>query len=69
MKTLRKLYFLIFKRYQRLELTCLDWPQADALLKENAYKSHDDQWHIAEEEDHNQIYGTVFLERRRRIIE
>lgn len=60
---------MMFPRYERLELTCLNWPEADALLKANSTKQPEDQWHLAKEEDYNQIYGTVFLERRRRIYE
>jgi len=65
----RRLYFKVFKRYERLEFMCLNWPEADVLLKENKNKSEEEQWHLAKEEDFNQIYGTVFLERRRRILE
>lgn len=66
-KFFRRLYFRLFKRYERIELKCINWPSADALLKENRHKPEEEQWHIAPEEDHNQMLGAVFLERRRRI--
>lgn len=66
---LRRLYFKLFPRYERLEFTCLNWTEADKLIKENRWKPYEQQWQIAKEEDRNNIYGMVFLERRKRITE
>lgn len=66
---LRRLYFKLFKTYERLELKTFTYTEADALLKKNEGKPEEDQWHIAIEEDTNYNYGIVFLERKKRIWE
>lgn len=69
MKYLRKLYYRWFPTYERLEMKLFSYREGDALLKENDSKPDDQKWHLAKEEDANQNYGFVYLERRRRVIE
>jgi hypothetical protein len=69
MKQLRKLYYSIFKRYERLELRVFNYAEADKVLKENDSKPEEEKWHLAKEEDDNHFYGYVYLERKKRIWE
>lgn len=70
MKTIKKLYFKLFKRYRRLEMKGFSYKEADALLRANTGKPESEQWHLAKEEDMNIFIGImVFLERRERIVE
>ena len=65
---LRRLYFRLFKRYRRLELRCVSYPEGDRLIRENAEGPEDGRWHIAKEEDDSPLIGmSVYLERRERI--
>lgn len=66
---LRRLYFKFFKTYERLEMRVFTYREADELLKQNPNKPEEEQWHIAIEEDTNHVYGTVYLERKKRIWE
>lgn len=65
---MKKLFYKIFKRYRRLELKFVIWPEADKMIKANEGKPASEQWVIAKEEDTNKAYGYVFLERKERII-
>lgn len=67
MKLLRKLYFRIFTRYRRLECRFVSYAEGDKLIRANEGKPESECWVIAPEEDTNQIYGYVHLERRERI--
>lgn len=68
MKTLRKLYFKIFKHYRRLEFKGFSYSEADKLVRQNDGKQESEQWVLAKEEDGNMLVGIiVFLERRQRI--
>ncbi len=69
MKHLRRLYFKLFKRYERLEMKCFTYKEADDILKKNDSQPEENKWHIAIEEDTNYNYGVVFLERKKRIME
>ena len=65
---LKRLYYKIFKRYRRLALKCCDYHTADRLIRESAEKPESKRWHIAiPEEDLNQGFNSVFLERKERI--
>lgn len=68
-KILKRLYYSIFKRYQRLDFGCFLYDEADELIKQNGNKPESEQWVIAKEEDTNFNYGVVCLERRVRIRE
>lgn len=69
MKTLRRIYYIIFPTYKRLELKRLSYRDADILLRANEFMSEENKWHIAKEEDTNEIIGIVYLERKVRITE
>lgn len=61
----------LFKRkpkYRRLELKCFSWSEGDAAIKNNHGKPESEQWHLAKEEDTNKAFGTVYLERREKIV-
>lgn len=65
---MRRLFYKIFKRYRRLELRFLNYEDADRLIKQNAIFSDTTQhWVIAKEEDTNNLYGFVWIERKERI--
>lgn len=64
---MKKLFYKIFKRYRRLELKLVMWPEADKMIKANKGKPASEQWVIAKEEDTNSSYGMVYLERKERI--
>lgn len=67
MKFLRKIFFKIFKRYNRLELRFVNWKDGDDLIRQNANTTDTSKhWVIAKEEDDNKIIGFVFLERKER---
>ncbi len=66
---IRKLFFSIIPVYRRLELKCFNFIDADELLRECQNEPEEWQWHIAKEEDYNTTIGTVWLERKKRIIE
>lgn len=67
MKFLRKIFFKIFKRYNRLELIFVSWEDADALIRQNEnFTDTSQHWVIAKEEDDNKLIGFVFLERKER---
>lgn len=61
-----KLWFKIIPTYDRLELKFLNWTDADILLKQNSNKPDEEKWHLAKEENTNQIIGMVYLERKKR---
>lgn len=67
MSALRKLYYRVFKRYQRLAFQICTYAEADALIKATYNLPEPQQWHLATEEDHNCTVGVVFMERRERI--
>ena len=65
---LKKLYYKIFKRYRRLALKCCDYATADKLIRESAFGPESERWQLAiPEEDRNQGFNSVFLERKERI--
>jgi hypothetical protein len=67
---IRRAFLRVFKRYRRLEFRSCTYAEADALIRENAFKSERDQWVIAREDDRNLLVGAcVFLERRERILQ
>ncbi|MFH1585236.1 MAG: hypothetical protein ABIB79_00530 [archaeon] len=66
---IKKLYYKIFKRYQRTDYRFLPYHEADDLIKNNEGKPEHEQWVIAKEEDYNTCIGFVHLERRERILE
>ncbi len=65
---MRKLFLRLFKRYRRLELKRVNYLEAEAMLTLSADKPEPLRWCIAPEEDHNRMIGTVYLERRERIL-
>lgn len=68
-KAIKKWYLMKFPKYRRLEMKSFTYSDADKLLKENQTKTESQQWHLAKEEDNNQMFGIVYLERRERITE
>jgi hypothetical protein len=67
MKFIRKIFFKIFKRYNRLELIFVNWKDADVLIRQNEnFTDTSQHWVIAKEEDDNKLIGFVFLERKER---
>jgi len=68
-RTLKSLYYRIFKRYRRLELKLCTYAEADAILRKQGIPGNPDEgWRIAREEDSNRVIGIVYLERRERIL-
>jgi hypothetical protein len=68
MKSLSRLYYRLFKRYQRIECVFVQWAVADKLLRDNEGKPEHEQWTLAPEEDTNYVIGYIYLERRERIL-
>lgn len=68
-KTLRRWYFKIFKRYERIDYRCVTYLEGDRMIRATAHMAEHEQWVLAPEEDHNRIPLIVFLERRKRIME
>ena len=68
MKTLRRLFYRVFKRYRRLEICCVTWHEGDQLIRDSVGKPESEQWQIAREEDTNRVIGVVYLERKERIL-
>lgn len=69
MKFLRRFWFKVFPKFERLELRFLPYNEADQLIRESEGKPEDQQWVIAREEDGNTVAYMVYLERRRRVLE
>jgi len=70
MKRLRRLYYRIFKRYRRLDLQFCTYAAGDILIRATADCPEKEQWVLAiPEEDHNHVFGMVYLERKERITE
>ena len=68
MKTLKKIYFKIFKKYRRTDFRACTWEEGDALLRANVGKPESEQWRIADEENGNRLMRIVYLERRVRVL-
>ena len=69
-KRIRRWYFRIFKRYRRLEFRSVSYGEGDRLIRQSVGKPESEQWVLAlPEEDRNQVFGVVMLERRVRIWE
>jgi hypothetical protein len=67
-RTLKSLYYRIFKRYRRLELKLCTYAEGDKLIRASAGKAESETWVLAiPEEDNNRAFGVVYLERRERI--
>ncbi len=67
---LRRWYFRVFPHYRRLELRSVTWNDAEKMLSVSEGPNESDRWRLAvPEEDNNQQYGMVYLERRERITE
>ena len=64
----RRLYFLVFKRYRRLELRILTFPEADELCRSWNGVDPKGKWHVADE-DQKMLWPNVALERKERITE
>ena len=70
MKFLRRIYFLLFKRYHRLEYRLMPVWEADKLIHETSTLSETERWVIAiPEEDSNRKYSVVHMCRQIRITE
>jgi len=69
MKALRRLFFKLFKHYERIEIGYFTYDEGDKRIRQNEGKPEDEQWFLAKEEDTNHAYGIVILERKRRILE
>ena len=69
MKRLRRIYYKLFPVYKRIDMQSFSWEQGDLLIRQNAHKPLEEQWHIAPEEDLNRDYDMVFLEKKIRITE
>lgn len=70
MNTIRSLYYRLFKHWRRLELEFLDYSEAERRLGTNLVcrgKPVGPQWRIAPEENHNHVFGRVWLERVERV--
>jgi hypothetical protein len=70
MQKFQRLYDWIFriKRYRRLEMKRVTYAMGDQMVRESAGKPEHEQWVLAiPEEDHNRMFGIVYLERRERI--
>ena len=68
MKILRRLYYRLFTRYKRLELRKCSYAEGDDLITTTFHLDEPLQWQIAvPEEDKNQAFNVVFLERKVRI--
>jgi flagellar motor component MotA len=68
-KKIRQVYFKIFKHYRRIDFKCFTYLDAGKLLDQNEGKQENERWRLAEEEDDNEMYGFVYLERVERITE
>lgn len=66
-KTIRRLYYRIFKCYLVTDRVLVPYADADRLLKLNEGQPEAFRWQIAPEEDHNKIPGYVHLQKRVRI--
>lgn len=61
---LHKLYLRFFRPYKRLDVQLVSYGDADTLMK------LDSRWEIFKElEDHNEITGMVWIEKREYITE
>lgn len=69
MKTLRRIYYRIFKRYVVLETRCFYYSVADKMIRNTANEPEEERWVLAKEEDGNRVFGMVYLCRRKRIVE
>ena len=70
MRLIRRLYYRLFTTYKRLELRKCSYAEGDALVTGSFFKDEAEQWQLAiPEEDKNQAFDVVFLERRVRIRE
>ena len=71
MKFLRRWYYKLFPTYRRLELRCVNYFDANKMLRESEGKPEGELWHLAiPEEDYNRMSGfMVYLERKIRIYE
>lgn len=63
----RKLYYIIFKRYKRLEIKFVSYAEGDKMIRASVGKPEEEKWVLAKEEDTNKRYGFVYLERKVRI--
>jgi hypothetical protein len=68
MKSLKRLFYRVFKCYRRLELRRVSWNEGNDLIRATHTLSESEQWRIAPEEDTNKEPFTVCLERRARIV-
>lgn len=64
---IRKWWFSIWPTYDRLELRCLTYTEADAVLRQP--HGRDEFWRLAKEEDTNVCFNMVFLEKVKRRLE
>lgn len=58
----------MFKRYRRLELRRVSYAEGNTLLLISENLPEPQRWQLAEEENYNINPGTVWLERRERIV-
>ncbi len=65
---MKKLFYRIFKCYRRLELRHVSYTEGDVMIRQNEGKPQSEQWVLAKEEDNNSLMGTVYLERKERIL-
>ncbi len=68
MKTLRKLYYKIFKTYSVLEERFVSWEEGDKMLRETDGCDEHERWVLSSKEDSNTTIGMVWLCRKQRII-
>ncbi len=61
MKTLRHLFFRVFKCYRRVDSCFVNYAEGDRLVL------LDSGWRIAPEEDRNHVPGMVWLEKVERV--
>jgi len=67
MKTLRTIYYRLFKRYKVLETKCVSWDEGNRMIIESEGKPEEDRWGLSELEDCNYTPFTVWLCRKVRI--
>lgn len=74
MKTLRKLYFKLFKRYRVLETKQVEWQEAETMIINTRFSPENEKWIYAKEMYDKETYANhdycvMYLCRKERIVE